>query len=217
MDNTIITIDNSVSFVKKYFANDSSGHDWSHTERVLKMSEYLAKEEQVNMFIVQLAALLHDVEDWKLKDTKTNENEVVKNWLKSQNIDNESIVKICNNIEKLSFKGAGVSTPMDTLEGKIVQDADRLDAIGAIGIARAFAYGGSKHREMHNPDFKPVIHTSFENYKNNQSTTINHFYEKLLLLKDLMNTEKAKQIAEQRHKYMEAFLEEFFAEWKGDR
>jgi uncharacterized protein len=217
MNNIKVVLENSVSFVKEKLIGDNSGHDWNHTERVYKMSIKLAEGEHVCLPIIQLAALLHDVEDWKLKNNQTKDNEIVKNWLTSQNVDNESTKHICNIIEKLSFKGASVPTPMDTLEGKIVQDADRLDAIGAIGIARTFAYGGYKNRIMHKADIKPVIHKDFEEYKQNQSTTINHFYEKLLLLKDLMNTEKAKQIAEVRHKYMNDYLVEFFAEWKGER
>jgi uncharacterized protein len=216
MNNIIVVLDNSISYVKEKFTGDSSGHDWTHTERVYNMAMKLAEGENVNLPIIQLAALLHDVEDWKLKNDQTKHNETVNNWMVSQNVDNESIEEICSIIEKLSFKGAGVSTQMDTIEGKIVQDADRLDAIGAIGIARAFAYGGYKNRTIYNADIKPVMHTDFNHYKQSQSTTINHFYEKLLLLKGLMNTEKAKQIAEERHKYMEAFLDEFYAEWKGE-
>jgi uncharacterized protein len=217
MDNINIALNNTFRYVKEKFANDSSGHDWYHTERVYNMAILLAKGKHINSFIVQMAALLHDVEDWKFNDGNGQESKVVKNWLESQNVDNESIKEICNIIEKLSFKGAKVPTPMNTLEGKIVQDADRLDAIGAIGITRAFAYGGSKQRKLHDPDIKPIMHNSFENYKSNQSTTINHFYEKLILLKDQMNTEEAKKIAEKRHSFMLTFLEHFFAEWEGER
>jgi uncharacterized protein len=140
---------------------------------------------------------------------------MAKLWLEKLSVDNAVITHVCQIIKDVSFKGAGVDTKMKTTEGMVVQDADRLDAIGAIGIARTFAYGGSKGREIYNPDIKPEIHQSFEKYKNSQSPTLNHFYEKLLLLKELMNTTAAKNIAERRHKIMENFLEEFYQEWSG--
>jgi uncharacterized protein len=213
MDNSNALLDNTIAYIKEIFANDNTGHDWAHTERVYKMAMLLSKGKQLNIAIVQLAALLHDIDDWKLTDNKLNEPVNAKQWLISQELDNESIHQVCSIIKALSFKGAGVLTSMNSLEGKIVQDADRLDAIGAIGIARAFAYGGAKNRQMHNAEIKPMIHESFDSYKSSQGTTINHFYEKLLLLKDLMNTEEAKQIAEQRHQYMLNFLEQFYSEW----
>jgi uncharacterized protein len=209
-------IDNAISFVKEKLDGESSGHDWWHIFRVWKMAIYLAEKEGAEQFEIQLAALLHDIADWKLSTNNSNFGiDVVKDWLKLQKVEGKIVNNICEIIEALSFKGAGVPTPMRTLEGKVMQDADRLDALGAVGIARAFAYGGSRGREMHNPEIKPVIHTSFEEYKKKQSTTINHFYEKLLLLKNLMNTETAKQIALQRHQFLEQFLVQFNNEWEG--
>jgi len=202
-------------FVKKKLQNDASGHDWWHIYRVWKMALYLSEKENANNFEVQLAALLHDLDDWKLVDHENHSGvSIAKDWLIKQQVEEKLISKICKIIKDLSFKGAGVSTRMSSIEGKVVQDADRLDAIGAIGIARAFAYGGYKNREMYNPEIKPVLHQSFDDYKKNQSTTINHFHEKLLLLKDLMNTETAKKIALKRHKFLENFLKQFEAEWK---
>jgi len=203
-------INNTIVFVKLKLQGDSSGHDWWHIYRVWKMAIHLAEKEGAMQFETQLAALLHDLADWKLsKDNSDFEIRVVRDWLILQHVENSEVNNICEIIEAISFKGAGVSTPMGTIEGKVVQDADRLDALGAIGIARAFTYGGSRGHQMYNPEIKPAIHLSFEEYKNNQSTTINHFYEKLLLLKDLMNTETAKQIAKQRHQFIEQFLKQF--------
>ena len=202
-------------FVKKKLQNDASGHDWWHIYRVWKMALYLSEKENANNFEVQLAALLHDLDDWKLVDHENHSGvSIAKDWLIKQQVEEKLISKICKIIKDLSFKGAGVSTRMSSIEGKVVQDADRLDAIGAIGIARAFTYGEYKNREMYNPEIKPVLHQSFDDYKKNQSTTINHFHEKLLLLKDLMNTETAKKIALKRHKFLENFLKQFEAEWK---
>ncbi len=174
----------TAAFVKKKLQNNFSGHDWWHIYRVWKMALFLAEKENANYFEVELAALLHDVDDWKLNTNEGNEGAIIaKNWLISQKVDEKVISHVCQIIGDLSFKGAGVETQMSNIEGKVVQDADRLDAIGAIGVARAFAYGGYKNREMFNLDIKPEMHLSFEDYKKNQSTTINHFYEKLLLLK----------------------------------
>jgi uncharacterized protein len=166
------------------------------------------------MFIVELAALLHDIADWKFAagDDNAGPNDA-RTWLETLNVDERTIVHICEIIKDLSFKGAGVKSAMKTGEGMVVQDADRLDALGAIGIARAFAYGGHKGSELHNPDVRPVSHASFEEYKKGRGTTINHFYEKLLLLKDLMNTKTGKQMANQRHAFMEEFLKNFYNEW----
>ena len=215
MEQEEIVVKNTEVFVKKKLQNDASGHDWWHIYRVWKMALYLSEKENANNFEVQLAALLHDLDDWKLVDHENHSGvSIAKDWLIKQQVEEKLISKICKIIKDLSFKGAGVSTRMSSIEGKVVQDADRLDAIGAIGIARAFAYGGYKNREMYNPEIKPVLHQSFDDYKKNQSTTINHFHEKLLLLKDLMNTETAKKIALKRHKFLENFLKQFEAEWK---
>lgn len=213
-----IIIAKTVAFVKNKLKNDPSGHDWWHIYRVWKMALHLAEKENANYFEVQLAALLHDIDDWKLKDKEEHIcTKNAKDWLNSQKVDEKIQLHICQIIEDLSFKGAGVTTSMYTIEGKVVQDADRLDAIGAIGVARAFAFGGYKKREMYNPDIKPMMHLSFEEYKKNQSTTINHFYEKLLLLKNFMNTDTAKQIAKERHQFIETYLAQFIAEWNGER
>jgi uncharacterized protein len=158
-----------------------------------------------------MAALLHDADDWKLNGNIKTEN--AKIWLLKNNIDENTINIICEIIDNLSFKGANVKEKELSIEGKIVQDADRIDAIGAIGIARAFAYGGSKNRALYNPESKNVFHNSFDEYKNSEGSTINHFYEKLLLLKDRINTKKGKQIAEERHEFMVNYLNQFFNEW----
>ena len=215
MDKNLI-INKTKEYARITLQGESSGHDWFHVERVWKISITIAEKENADMFVVQLASLLHDIADWKFNDGNENVGaEVASNWLISLGVPNDTIDHVSSIISTISFKGAKVILPMKTLEGMIVQDADRLDAIGAIGIARTFAYGGHKNREMYNPDICPVLHESSEQYKSNTSPTINHFYEKLLLLKDLMNTETAKVIAKDRHEYMESFLERFFKEWEG--
>jgi len=206
-------------FVKVQLGNDSSGHDYWHCFRVLKNAVGIAKEEsktqKADMFVIELASLLHDVDDWKFsEDIKEGPKKTI-SFLNENNVDEKIINHVVEIINSLSFKGAKVKSEMKTIEGKIVQDADRLDAIGAVGVARNFAYGGSKGREMYDPNIKPSLHDDFEKYKSNNSSTINHFYEKSLLLKDLMNTKTAKKIAEKRHKFMEDFLKEFFIEWDG--
>lgn len=207
-------IANTVVFVKKKLNGDSTGHDWWHIYRVWKMSLMISNKEGGNHFIIELAALLHDIADWKFNDGNSYVGtDIINDWLTSQNVEPKIIKSVIEIINTLSFKGANVETPMGTIEGKIVQDADRLDALGAIGITRAFAYGGYKKREIYNPDIKPVLHNTFDEYKKNRGTSINHFYEKLLLLKDRMNTETAKKMAIERHHYMESFLKEFFSEW----
>lgn len=195
--------------------NDTSGHDWWHVERVRTLALVIGKKENANLFIVELAALLHDVADWKLNESEEKGKNEIIDILRNNSIDKEKSTHITSIIDGLSFKGAGVETSMDTIEGKVVQDADRLDAIGAIGIARAFAYGGNKKRLMYDPAVLPVFHASFEEYKNSKGPTINHFYEKLLLLKNLMNTDSAKSMAKNRHKFMEKYLNEFNKEISG--
>ncbi len=203
-------------FVKEQLDGEGSGHDWWHIERVWKMSNRLAAGETANETVVGLAALLHDIADHKFHNgDETVGPTVARNWLEGIQAEESIIAHVCEIIKDLSYKGASVYTPMRTLEGKIVQDADRLDAMGAIGIARAFAYGGYKSRELYNPTKPPVYHTSFEAYKNDTGSTLNHFYEKLFLLKDRLNTESAKKIAEQRHQYMETFVQRFLQEWDG--
>jgi uncharacterized protein len=212
MDKELI-IEKTRQYVKEKLEGEGTGHDWWHTERVWKTSIYIGKNEKADLFVVQLAALLHDISDWKFSggDDKAGA-EVARKWLEQLGVNEKIISQICHIIQEISFKGAKVESKIKTTEGKVVQDADRLDAIGAIGIARAFAYGGYKGREIYNPKLKPEYHTSFEEYKNKKGPTINHFYEKLLLLKDLMNTETGKMIAEKRHKYMVEFLNRFFRE-----
>ena len=197
---------------------EGSGHDWWHVYRVWKNAIHIGKQEKADLFVIELAALLHDIADWKFHDGNEDIGpRLAREWLETLSVEESIIAHVCRIIRAISFKGAGVKNTMDSPEGLIVQDADRLDAMGAIGIARTFAYGGSKHREMYNPTVNPQLHTSFEQYKNSEGTTINHFYEKLLLLKNLMNTPTAKKIAEGRHKYMQEFLQQFFLEWEGKK
>ncbi len=199
-------------FVRDIFKNDGSGHDWWHVYRVKKYALKIAETEGGNLFLIEMAALLHDLDDWKLK--KTPGDNKTKKWLNHLAITEKAAIQILEIISQVSFKGAGISTKPTTIEAKIVQDADRLDAIGAIGIARTFAYGGSKGRLIYDPEIQPVLHNDFETYKNNTAPTINHFYEKLLLLKSRMNTKTGKKMAENRHCFIENFLKQFFNEWK---
>ncbi|MCU0494426.1 MAG: HD domain-containing protein [Chloroflexaceae bacterium] len=202
--------------VRATLAGDGTGHDWWHIERVRNNARAIARHEAVDPFVVELAALLHDIADWKFHGGDENAGpRAARQWLELLQVDDAIIGHVCEIIATLSFKGAGVPTPMRTREGAVVQDADRLDAIGAVGIARAFAYGGAKHRPMHDPGQQPHMHQSFEEYKQSQGSTINHFYEKLLLLKDLMNTTTAQHMAEERHAFMHQFLAQFYAEWDG--
>ena len=216
--NELDIIQKTADHVRGLLSGDSSGHDWFHIERVRTTALNIARAEGANQFIVELAALLHDVADWKFADgDHTASPRAARRWLETLELDPGVIEHVEEIVANLSFKGAGVATPMRTLEGQIVQDADRLDALGAIGIARTFAYGGHKGQAMHDPAIPPQMHASFEAYKNNVGTTINHFYEKLLLLKDRMNTNAGKRLAVERHIYMERFLEQFLAEWQGER
>lgn len=211
-------IEKTKEFVRQKLEGEGSGHDWWHIHRVYNIAVNLAKDENNNadLFIIQLGALLHDIADWKFNGGDTNVGaEVSREFLKGLDVDDETIEHVADIVKNVSFKGSGEKSQMKTLEGMIVQDADRLDAIGAIGIARTFAYGGHDNREMFNPNIKPQNHKTFEEYKNSRGTTINHFYEKLLLLKDLMNTKSGRKYAEKRHKFMEEYLEEFYAEWEG--
>lgn len=201
-------------YIKTYFENEGSGHDWWHIYRVRNLALKIAESEGGDLFSIELAALLHDLDDWKLnggsKESKTID------WLTKMEISEQEIEKVLEIIHEVSYKGAGVPTPANSLEAKIVQDADRLDAIGAIGIARTFAYGGNKNRLIYDPAVQPEMHGSFEAYKKTNAPTINHFYEKLLLLKDRMNTQTAKELAEKRHQFMKDFLEQFFNEWEAN-
>ncbi len=217
MCETNVIIYNAINYVKQIFADDCSGHDDHHTMRVYRLAVQIGEQEKADMLMVQLAALLHDVDDVKLSPEthETKGNAVA--FMRSNGMDDKTIDSVCKIIDEVSFVGTDSVAP-STVEGKCVQDADRLDAMGAIGIARTFAYGGSKGRRIYDPDLKPVANMSKEEYRQNQnSTSVNHFYEKLLLLKDMMNTETAKKIAEHRQAVMEAYLEEFMAEWAGER
>lgn len=203
------------NYIRKEFEGESAGHDCWHSFRVWKMSKEIAKKEGGNLFVIELAALLHDVADWKFYggDIKAG-GKKAKQLLEKLKVDEETIEHICDIIDNVSFKGAGAENGIKTLEGKIVQDSDRLDVIGAMGIARTFAYGGNKGRGIYNPKIKPKLHKSFGDYKKNKSSSINHFYEKILLLKDRLNTRTAKKIAEKRHKFLENYLKQFFEEWE---
>ena len=209
-------IENALKYVEKLFKTDYSGHDFFHTLRVYKMATNIAIKENADLEIVQLAALLHDVDDVKLSPETHKNKDKARSFLTTNNVSETNIEIICQLIDEISYRGNDSVTPK-TLEGKCVQDADRLDAIGAIGIARAFAYGGNHNRVMHNPDIHPNLDMTAEKYRNNVSTTINHFYEKLFKLKDLMNTDIAKSIAQGREKYMKDYISEFMDEWEGIR
>ncbi|AMM52222.1 phosphohydrolase [Rufibacter sp. DG15C] len=200
--------------VEQLFAGEGSGHDWWHIRRVWKTALSIGEQEGADTTVVQLGALLHDIADWKFHDGNEEAGpQAATAWLQSLNAPQEIISQVGTIVKEVTFKGAGVETSPSTLEGKVVQDADRLDAIGAIGIGRAFAYGGHKGREMYNPSILPELHDTFEAYKKNQAPTLNHFYEKLFLLKDRMNTAAGKRMAQDRHEVMQAFVQQFLSEW----
>lgn len=202
--------------VRERFFGEGSGHDWYHIDRVYNMALNLCREEKADWFIVSLGALLHDIADHKFHPDDLQKGERDANAIMtSYGIDEQTRKKVVDIVKEISYKGAGVATPMSTLEGMLVQDADRLDAIGAVGIARAFAYGGSRNRPLYDPEMKPEMHQDFDSYRKSESHTINHFYEKLLLLRDRMNTQAAKKIADERHLYMENWLARFFGECEG--
>lgn len=214
MDST--RIQNAKDYAKEVFAGDSSGHDYYHTLRVWRLALRLWEEEGGDRETVELAALLHDVDDYKLFGGEMGGCTRARAFMEGQGVPAERLEAVCRIIGDVSFKGTSTKTP-SSLEGRIVQDADRLDSIGAIGVARTFAYGGSRGRKLYLPDEAPEMEMTAEQYATHNSCSINHFYEKLLLLKDMMNTPSAKVLAEERHRYMEQFLQEFFAEWDGKR
>ena len=211
-------VEKTIWYVRQKLEGEGSGHDWWHIERVYKNALNISRNEDADEFVVSLGALLHDIADFKFYNGDTEIGpKVARGWLESLNVDKAIIQRIEEIVRNVSFKGAKVESTMESQEGKIVQDADRLDAIGAIGIARTFAYGGFKNREIYNPGTEPILHESFEDYAKSDSHSVNHFYEKLLLLKDRMNTETGRKIAEKRHQFMELYLNEFFDEWDGKK
>ncbi|MEX1381880.1 HD domain-containing protein [Lutibacter sp.] len=210
-------ISNTVSFVKETLKNAEGGHDWFHILRVWNNAKLIAKSENVAVFIVELGALLHDIADSKFHNgDETVGPKVARAFLKSEEVPEEIILHIENIINNISYKGGNFQQNFTSPELKVIQDADRLDAIGAVGIARCFNYGGFKNRQLFNPEIAPNLNMNKEEYKNSEAPTINHFYEKLLLLKDKMNTVSGKKIAEERHQYMENFLQQFYNEWEGN-
>ncbi len=211
-------IEKTISFVKETLKDAEGGHDWFHTHRVFLNAQHIAKGEKANKLIVSLGALLHDIADAKFHDgDETIGPKLAKDFLFSIQVDEKTIDHVINIINHISFKNSLESGKKFTsLELQVIQDADRLDAIGAIGIARAFNYGGFKNRTMHDPVIAPNLNMTKEEYKKSSAPTINHFYEKLLLLKDKMNTQTGKQLAEERHQYMLNFLEQFYKEWNGN-
>jgi len=211
-------LENTINFVKKELKDAEGGHDWFHVERVYKNALLISKTEKVDTTVVILGALLHDIADSKFHggdDTVGPQKAHL--FLSSENIEVEIIEHVVKIIENVSFKGGNVSQSFYSKELEVVQDADRLDALGAIGIARTFNYGGFKNRKIYDPEIQPKLGMSPFEYKRSAAPTINHFYEKLLLLKDRMNTETGKKIAQERHAFMEQFLEQFFMEWEGKR
>ena len=207
-------IQKALDYARKTFENDFSGHDFFHTLRVYNMAMKIAEKEGADLTIVGLSALLHDVDDRKLSPatSKNKDNAVI--FLTENGVDNDTIQLIVKIIDEIAYQDSDSVVP-STIEGECVQDADRLDAIGAVGIGRAFAYGGSHNRYMHHPDIKPNVNMSGEEYRKSNSTTINHFYEKLFNLADMMNTDTAKKMAKGREEYMKTFVDTFMAEWDG--
>lgn len=202
-------------FVKQQLPIDCTGHDWQHAFRVWAIAKHIANSEGVsNSLIIELAALLHDIADWKFHEgDETKGTSTAQSFLSKHCLDKDSIDAVCNIIASISYKGSHSPTLPLTLEGKIVQDADRIEALGAIGIARAFAYGGFKNRPLYDPALTPINHHTFEEYKHAKGTTINHFYEKLLMLKDKMHTQTGRSMAEKRHLFLEEYLDQFLTEW----
>ena len=207
----------TAQFIEEKFAGEGSGHDWAHIRRVWLMARRLAAAHpEADHDVTELAALLHDIADWKFHDGDYEAGpRAARAWLVGQHAPENLISRVETVIREVSFKGLGVATPVSSIEAALVQDADRLDAIGAIGIARAFAYGGHTGRPLHDPAIAPVAHESFASYQKNAAPTLNHFYEKLLHLQDRLNTDAARAVAAGRHTYMETFVARFLAEWDG--
>ena len=212
------TIHHTILFVKEKLQNAEGGHDWFHIERVFKNTLAIAKNEKCDLLVCQLGALLHDIADSKFHngDEEIGPN-TARRFMESEGVSEEIMEHVIQIIKNISFKGGNFKKEFNSIELEVVQDADRLDAIGAIGIARMFNYGGFKNRVIYDPKIAPKNKMTKEEYKKNNSPTINHFYEKLFLLKDKMNTETGKEIAKERHRYMEGFLSQFYAEWEGEK
>jgi uncharacterized protein len=202
------------AFVRVALAHDNSGHDWDHIARVRRLAVTIGRDEGADLYICDLAALLHDVADEKIAGDEESGLTRVRDWLIAHGAESEVIARVMDIVATMSFAG-GRRPAMANLEGQVVQDADRLDALGAVGVARAFAFGATRGRPMYDPEIAPRANMSREEYRQRQSPTINHFYEKLLLLKDRLNTSRARQLAEERHRFMVAFLDQFYAEWEG--
>lgn len=214
----MIIIDKTILFVKKQLQDAEGGHDWFHIERVYKNAILIAQEEVCNLTVVKLGALLHDIADSKFHNGDEEIGpKTARKFLESENVSEEIIEHVIQIIRNISFKGGNFEKTFSSKELEVVQDADRLDALGAIGIARTFNYGGFKNRAIYNPTIAPKLNMSKEEYKNSDSPTLNHFYEKLLLLKDKMNTKTGKKVAQERHRFMETFLSQFYAEWEGEK
>lgn len=209
-------IEAAIAYVRELFQGESSGHDWHHTMRVYRTAAYLAGQEQADAEITKLAALLHDVDDRKLSPETCGNLDRSTAFLKAQGVEPANIDRICKIIREVSFAGEDSVVP-GTIEGKCVQDADRLDALGAIGIARTFAYGGSHHRPLYDPAIPPNQNMTREEYYNHVSPSLNHFYEKLFLLEGMMNTAIGKQLARSRTDFMRAYVDEFLQEWDGEK
>ena len=214
--NTQQIIKNTEAFVKNALKNAEGGHDWFHILRVWNNAKLISKNENVDGFVVELGALLHDIADSKFHEgDETIGPKIAREFLKNQQVDDSIIVHIEKIINNISFKGGNFEQKFNSPELEVIQDADRLDAIGAVGIARCFNYGGFKNRPLYNPEIYPDLNQTKEAYKNSEAPTINHFYEKLLLLKNRMNTATGREIAADRHLYMEHFLTQFYEEWNG--
>ncbi len=207
----------TAAFIENKFADEGSGHDWAHIRRVWLLARRLAlAAPEADPEVTELAALLHDIADWKFHDGDYEAGpRAAREWLLSQHAPETLIARVETIIREVSFKGLGVETPVSSIEAALVQDADRLDAIGAIGIARAFAYGGHKGRPLHDPAIAPVAHDTFASYQTITAPTLNHFYEKLLHLKDRLHTDAAREVAQERHVFMETYVARFLAEWDG--
>ncbi len=211
-----LMISKTIDFVKEELKGAEGGHDWFHIHRVFKNAQLISKEEKVDLFVVSLGALLHDIADSKFYNgDETVGPKIARDFLESLQVKETVINHVIKIIENISFKGGNIDQKFKSPELDVIQDADRLDAIGAIGVARCFNYGGFKNRALYDPEIRPNLTMTKEEYKSSTAPTLNHFYEKLLLLKDRMNTETGKRLAAQRHKFMEQFLEQFYKEWEG--